>query len=588
MRKIAYSQLVDAIYETALQPANYVKFAKIWDHQIVEPILAENNFQSLDIVDVEKLKLHFERALKVFERTKIKRQNLIQNFLDDQKFAAAMAHSDGRLIASNTAFTNRFGLELDQSLYRHAEKLTPTSQRNGRCNEALRQDQSEPIVAARYFLPTGKETIIIVEKLLEHEFEDIDAEFLLFIKSCHAEWTQSGANILEKSFGFTKAEMEVAQSLYEGLRSGEIAADRKRSIATVQKQIKALLSKAQVSSQSEFISLAIGLMHVVDVVPTFEHDGIERDFCLESFRNVAVKKVCHDRLLQFAHYGHSEGYPILFLHAHTSSAVPTDAIFKAVVNENLQVFAPCKPGVGLSSQDDGKFEPMTFIEDCLRLLDHLRIDRVALAGHAMSGVYAIEAAERFPERFSAVGLFDTGIPMTLQEQFEEMPEASRRIFLTAKNTPELLYAPFAFAAASATKDEDGQKDFMKNQFAESANCTALLKFPHIFRPANKAMLNYMSVPRRSVDELIYWVSDWTSSFRNVADKMPVMFFQSELHEWLAYQRTIDFCEHEPAAHCSSIAGSGELFVFDRPKAFCRALSELYEHGQGQMKRIQSV
>ncbi len=576
-RDIAYSQLVDAIYETALQPSNYLKFAEIWDDQIVDPILADNNFSS-DIVDVEKLKLHFERALKVFEKTKLKHENLVQNFLDQQKFAAAVAHLDGSLIAGNVAFTDRFGLEIGQSFYHHAEKLTPSSSSGGQNDLAHWNDPAEPIVAARYFLPDGKETIVIVEKLIEHQFEEIDTESLLFIKSCHAEWMESGANIFKQSFGFTEAEMAIAKSLYKGQRSGEIAAERNRATATVQKQIKSLLSKAQVASQSEFISLAIGLMHVVDVAPTFLDDGVERNFHRESFKNVEIKNLRNDRSLQFAHYGHSNGDPILFLHAHTSSAVPTEAIFNAATAENLQIVAPCKPGAGQSSPDNGKFEPMEFVEECLRLLDHLRIERAALAGHAMSGVYAIKAAERFPDRFSAVGLLDTGIPMTLQEQFEDMPEASRRIFLAAKNTPDLLYAPFAFAAASATKDTEGQRAFMKNQFAESPNCTALLKLPHIYQPASKAMLDYMNTPRRSVDELIYWVSDWTGSFRSVAERMPILFVQSELHEWLNYQRTIDFCVQNAAAHCAAIDGTGELLTFDRPKAFCRTLATLVRLG----------
>jgi len=572
--EVAYSQLVDAIYETALQPENYLKFAEIWDDQIVEPILASNDLNASKSIDLEKLKQHFERALKVFEKTQVTREDLVQNFLDDQKFATAVARTDGSLIAGNTAFTDRFELEVGGSLYDHAEKLTPSTQGTGGPSQAMWQEPSSGVVAARYFLPDGKETIIIVETLKQHEFDDIEADAVLLIKSCHAEWTENGARILESSFGFTGAEMAIARSLYEGDRSGDIAAKRGRSIATVQKQIKSLLHKAQVSSQSEFISLAIGLMHVVDVVPRFERDGVELNFHQESFKNVAIKNLRKDRLLQFAHYGHRDGDPVLFLHGHTSSAVPTDAVFKAAIAEKLQIVAPCKPGLCQTSQDDGKFEPMAFIEECLSLLDYLKIDRVALAGHAMCGVYAIKAAERYPDRFSAVGLFDTGIPMTLQEQFEDMPEASRRIFLAAKNTPDLLFAPFAFAAASATKDEAGHRAFMKSQFAESANCTALLKLPHIYQPASKAMYDYMSTPRRSVDELIYWVSDWTATFHKVAANMPVSFIQSEFHEWLSYQRTVDFCEPVPGARCSTIAGSGELFVFDRPKAFCKALAEL--------------
>lgn len=570
----AYSVLVDAIYDAALSPENYLKFAKVWDDHIVGPMLAANDLDAKNGVDLEMLKAHFERALKVFERTKLKTEDLVQSFLDNQKFAAGIARLDGSLIAGNAAFSDRFGLQIGQSFYDHAQKLMPPSASRKRPEQAIWDDPAQPVTAALYLLPDGKEAVIIVEQLDQHEFDDVDSDAVLLIKSCHAEWAMRGAGILEQSFGFTEAEMEIAQALYTGQKSSEIAADRDRSLGTVQKQIKSLLSKAQVSSQSEFISLVIGLMHVIDVAPKYERGGVELDHQQGSFKHIAVKNMRRDRMLQFAHYGATDGDAVLFLHAHTSSAIPTQAMVKAAAANNLQIIAPCKPGVGQTTPDDGTFEPMAFIGECLHLLDHLQIDRVALAGHAMSGVYAIHAAERYPGRFCAVGLLDTGTPMTTQQHFEDMPEDSRRIFLAAKNTPDLLYAPFAFAAASANRDEAGHRAFMKSQFAQSANSTELLKLPHIYQPASKAMSDYMSQPRRSVDELIYWVSDWTQAFQKVAAKMPVAFIQSELHEWLMPGRTADFCKAVPGASYTAIEGCSELFVFDRPEAFCSALSGL--------------
>ena len=571
---IAYSKLIDAMYETALNPANYVSLAKIWDQNVVKPILADGGFSSFDGVEVDELKLHFERAFRIFEKTKLQRQIQAQNFLDDQKFAAAITRLDGTLIASNAAFANRFGLVDGQSFYSNAEKLVPTEQKNKQSDLAIWQTSADATIAARYLLPNGRDTIVIIEKLDDHGFVDIGSESILFVKSCHAEWTESGANILAKSFGFTKAEMEIAHRLYEGQRSNEIASERARSIGTVQKQIKSLLGKAQVASQSEFIGLTIGLMHVVDVTPSFDSPAGESKMHGESFKNVAVKKLQRNRLLQFAHYGHMTGKPVLFLHGHTSSAIPTDPLVQAATGEELQIIAPCKPGVGQSSPAGDEFDPMAYIEECLRLLDSLGINRIPIVGQAMSGVYAIEAAAKFPDRFSAVGLFDTGIPMTTQQQFLEIPDSNGRIFLTAKNTPELLYAPFAFVTDAVTKSEELKDAFVWMRFRDSPYDTDLLSVPHIFESAKKAMLDFMNTPRRSADELIYWMSDWTPAFQNVVSKMPVLFVQSEKHEWLSHQQTVEFCKKAPAADCSILSGAAQLFVYQQPEAFCRSLRSL--------------
>jgi len=577
--ELAYSQLVDAIYETALNPNSYLDFAKIWDRKVVEPTMADGGFSSSDGAQVAELKQHFERALKIFEKTKLQRKSNAQNFLNAQKFAAAITRLDGSLLASNAAFGSRFGLAAGESLYDNAEELVPSLHWNKAANAPIWQSPTDTTTAARYFLPDGRERFIVVEKLDDHGFVDVELNSILFIKSCHAEWTKSGAKILAKSFGFTNAEMEIARELYEGQKSSEIALSRGRAIGTVQKQIKSLLSKVQLNSQSEFIGLVIGLMHVVDVTPAFDTRPSETSVQGESFRNVGLKKTAKGRLLEFAHYGHMAGDQLLFLHSHTSSAIPTDRLVQAATNEKLQIIAPCKPGVGESTAAEDEFEPMAYIEECLQLLDSLGIDSIPIAGHGMSGVYAIEAAARFPERFTAVALFDTGTPMTQEQQFQEMSEQSRRIFLTAKKTPELLYAPFAFAAEAGTKSEEGKDAFVRAQFGESEYYTRLLQKPHVYSAARHAMLNFMRTPRRSVDEIIYWTSDWTEAYQITVSKMPVMFVQSELHKWLAYQRVRDFSKREPAAHCSVLSGTGELYMYDRPEVFYRSLRKLCDLAQ---------
>ena len=48
-----------------------------------------------------------------------------------------------------------------------------------------------------------------------------------------------------------------------------------------------------------------------------------------------------------------------------------------------------------------------FVDDLIALLDHLRLDKVALCGLSMGGYIALRAIERNPERFRALILCDT-------------------------------------------------------------------------------------------------------------------------------------------------------------------------------------
>ena len=60
-------------------------------------------------------------------------------------------------------------------------------------------------------------------------------------------------------------------------------------------------------------------------------------------------------------------------------------------------------GYGLSAHSD----------DVLRLVDHLGVDTAVLVGHSMGGYVALAAAMRYPSRFPAVLLLDSGWPRVL-------------------------------------------------------------------------------------------------------------------------------------------------------------------------------
>lgn len=570
------SGLIDAVYETAIKPQNYLNFARIWDGYFAGHMLDDGTWKSPEIVGTDILKQHFERALNVFERTKTQREYRASQFLDDQRFAAAVTHLDGSLIMSNSSFDRQFKLRMGQSIYDNLERLGSAKKPHEKPSNGELQRVENPTVVTRYFLPDGQETIIVIEQLRDHGFDDIDAENVLLVKCCYAEWTEIGAGILSDAFGLTKAELEVAKLLYSGLKIRQISDHRVRSLGTVQKQVKSLLAKAQVSNQSDFIRLALGLMHVVEISPLSKKSLQNNMLTDNSFKEVFVKEFKKGRQLQYAHYGHTAGDPVLFLHGHTSSASPSQSLVNAAAQEGLQIIAPCKPGVELSSPADDIFQPMAFIEECLGLLDSLNIDRIPIVGHAMSGVYAIEAAALHPDRFSAVGLFDTGIPLVHQRQFEVMPESSQRIFLAAKNTPELLYAPFAFAAAAALETEEGKDAFVRSQFLESEHDTQLLAYPEIYAAAKEAMLYFMKTPKRSVDELVYWVSDWSNIFKTVSESRPVLFVNSEKHEWLPTQHTVEFCSNLPNVNCRILSETAQLFIYERPGDFCQSLRDLID------------
>ncbi|MEM9312209.1 MAG: alpha/beta fold hydrolase [Pseudomonadota bacterium] len=565
-------QIIDAIYDAALEPDRYLNFTEVWEEKIIAPILDDRDFRLSDGVGTSSLNKHFDRALRIFERTREHKRGSAQAFLGRQNFAAALLHLDGSVIAANPAFHQRFGMNVGDGLFENTEKLTYRLDRSG-TNEDNWMSPNVATVAARYFLPDGGHSLIIVEKLTQHQFSDIADDIVLLVKSCHAEWSDKGAEILARSFALTPAEMAVARMLYDGLRANEIARQRERSIGTIKKQLKSLLSKAQLNSQAEFISMSTGLMHVVEIKPDAVATSPKPNVQVGSFSELGIHSFNSSKRIQYAHFGAQDGAPVLYLHGHTSSAISPPFVADAAAAAGLRVVAPCKPGIGESSASAG-FDPVGFVADCLVVSEQLGIGQPALVGHAASGVYAVNAAARYPRRFSSVTLLDTGAPLRSEEQFLRMPESSRRIFLAAKSSPELLYAPFAFAAESARRDADAERAFVESQLAESAHDTQLIKQPKFFALARRALLDFMSTPQRSVDELVYWVSDWTDALSQVAAEMPVHFIHSEKHDWLPHADVANVCGHYPSAKLTVVEATAQLLVYERPHEVFDAIAQL--------------
>lgn len=96
------------------------------------------------------------------------------------------------------------------------------------------------------------------------------------------------------------------------------------------------------------------------------------------------------------------------------------------MHEGVAVLAPDLPAHGRSAGT-----PLTRIEDMAawleRALDALGIGRVALAGHSMGALVALELAGRDPARVARLGLLGAAVPMTVSPQLLEEAQADSEV-----------------------------------------------------------------------------------------------------------------------------------------------------------------
>jgi len=103
------------------------------------------------------------------------------------------------------------------------------------------------------------------------------------------------------------------------------------------------------------------------------------------------------------------GAPVVMLHGFADTGDMWGQAATAVAG-NHTVVAPDLRGMGLSSQPAGGYDKKTQGVDIARLLDALKIDKVALVSHDIGNMVAYAFAAQFPERVTRWVVIDAPIP----------------------------------------------------------------------------------------------------------------------------------------------------------------------------------
>jgi pimeloyl-ACP methyl ester carboxylesterase len=102
--------------------------------------------------------------------------------------------------------------------------------------------------------------------------------------------------------------------------------------------------------------------------------------------------------------------PLVLIHGAQQEGFYWAALARRMAGPRRRVFAPDLPGHG-----SDRSTPLTRVEDfadwLLDWLDGQGIAEVALAGHSLGSLIALEAAARRPQRISALALIGTAAPM---------------------------------------------------------------------------------------------------------------------------------------------------------------------------------
>lgn len=107
--------------------------------------------------------------------------------------------------------------------------------------------------------------------------------------------------------------------------------------------------------------------------------------------------------------GSSDAMPLVLLHGLSANANTFGSVIADGLSPTFRVIAPDLRGRARSSKPSVGYTMADHARDVIRLLDHLGLDRVILAGHSFGGYLSIYLTANFPERVERLVVIDAAI-----------------------------------------------------------------------------------------------------------------------------------------------------------------------------------
>lgn len=245
--------------------------------------------------------------------------------------------------------------------------------------------------------------------------------------------------------------------------------------------------------------------------------------------------------IELAYERRGKGTPLVLLHGFPLDHHTWDFV-APMLEGTFDLILPDLRGFGESSTVDSQYTLDDFASDIAGLLDHLGIQKAAIAGHSMGGYIALAFTKLYPERVSRLGLVSTQ---------------------TLADPPDRKEGRYKSAAEVAEKGIGGVVETMKPKFTSNEEyqnaVTAIMQRqqPSAFIGALKAMAERM---------------DTSSLLANLT--IPVVVIHGDADSLVAVDRAREMKSAVPSAHFVELKGVGHLPMMEAMKETAEALKHL--------------
>ncbi len=391
--------VLDRIYEIALEPSSLEGFIDFWhDSELATQfnITEGRNPGEFD----KSYRSHLERAQTILQRGETARPDMKEFLRPYDNLAAFVVNSSLQVEASNQGALSAFGVKLGDSLDQLALPLEMRKALTRSTHEVLHKSkQSEKLLKAE--LATKSGTMLFRIMRIANTFEDGNAALIV---STHFYWRETIASLLGSVFHLTEAEQNVVRLLVEGYNVKSIATARHTGEGTVRGQIKSIIGKMNLRSQTDIVRLVMTLGDfpkslsghdaAVEIdAPTLSDNWLESEVW-KPFKSITLQD---GRKLAYHDMGPLKGNPLLISHMGSCMVRWPRSMIRSAFEKNLRIICLIRAGYGPSDSLELDADPFDAIgKDSVSLLKALGINKLPYAVQGSDFPFAVDLISKYP------------------------------------------------------------------------------------------------------------------------------------------------------------------------------------------------
>ena len=522
--------ILDRIYQIALEPSSLDDFIDYWHSELATHFDSTEGRNPGDFD--ESYKVHLDRAQAILQRSETAHPDMKEYLRPYNSLAAFVVSGSLHVDVSNQGAISAFGAKSGDHLNQLGLPLEMRTALIQTTKEVLRKPNvSEKLLKAEVATKSG--TMLFRIMRITNKFED---GYAALIVSTHFYWRESIAVLLGNVFHLTEAEQNVVRLLVKGKNAKSIATARDTGEGTVRGQIKSIMAKMNLRSQTDIVRLvmtlgefpksASGEDEAVEIpVSGLSNDWLETEIW-KPFKSITVQD---SRTLTYHDMGPVSGNPILFSHMGSCMARWSRSMIRLAFEHNLRIICPIRAGYSQSDNNDLNADAFdTVCKDTVILLKSLGIKRLPYAVQGSDFPFAVDLISKHPDLVPE--LISIGGRPCLPGGLNVDGEGRwQRFFVSmAQKAPHMVQ--FASKAVMAMSRRIGPEAMLRQLCKDSPSDLALLEIEEM-KQILVANINLMAAKSTNAAgafamEYIAFQTDWSDSVM-ATQNIPVQIFLAE-------------------------------------------------------------